>query len=672
MKSFATFCWVASLWLGLLACKSGDSQQASTDPLEFSLARAGDNADQIRKVLSHYQTKPQDSLKYQAAVLLISNIEHKRHYVGDNLKTFDAAIARLGHLPSDSFKVACQEAIGQYSPEQEAEAVYDLSTISADFLIEHIDLAFEAWQKAPWHSQVSFEAFCEFILPYKNYSEYPERWRKPLLQRYGYLRQQPNANMMQASIELNNELQKWFFYDESLNNYPGRLSASMLQAVKHGNCNDMAGMGTYANRAIGIPVSIDFTPQWGNISSGHYWNALILSDTSSIPFMATETSPGKYDFFERNESKVAKAYRQMLSRQASSFAAKARARGIKQLPPNLRQEKILDVTTLYTQTHTVNVPVKVPDGTAVYLSLFAGNTWEPIAGTFAQNKQARFEAIGNNILYLPVLYNDNGNVEPAGSAFVITTHNDVVPLRPKSTTQRVLLTRKAPFKREYMKWSLGQYLYKGRFEGANRADFSDAEVLYRIPEPYIRYGYIETGGTPDFRDQLDWSTLWLEAPAASPKAFRYVRLISDHDPTNPLKVGEIRCWGALSNQALKGKPIGNVANPEWAFDGMPGRSVVGTKPNKTGQWVGLDLGSPTRIRKFDYITASDNSQVISGQLYELFYWDGKWISLGKKQTTHNEIVFENAPVGVLFKLSCLSKAGAERPFTYENGKQVWW
>ena len=58
-------------------------------------------------------------------------------------------------------------------------------------------------------------------------------------------------------------------------------------------------------------------------------------------------------------------------------------------------------------------------------------------------------------------------------------------------------------------------------------------------------------------------------------------------------------------------------------------------------------------------------------MYELFYWEGKWISLGKQVAEDYEILYDEVPEGALLWLCNLSTGREERPFLYKNGKQVW-
>ena len=60
------------------------------------------------------------------------------------------------------------------------------------------------------------------------------------------------------------------------------------------------------------------------------------------------------------------------------------------------------------------------------------------------------------------------------------------------------------------------------------------------------------------------------------------------------------------------------------------------------------------------------------ELYELFYWDKKWISLGRQYGKENRLAFYNIPQNALFRIHNHTRGKEHRPFTYEEGKQVWW
>ena len=67
-----------------------------------------------------------------------------------------------------------------------------------------------------------------------------------------------------------------------------------------------------------------------------------------------------------------------------------------------------------------------------------------------------------------------------------------------------------------------------------------------------------------------------------------------------------------------------------------------------------------------------SNRIFPGQLYELFYWDNQWISLGEQEAQDTLLEYHNAPVNALFWIRNLDEGVQERIFTYENGKQIWY
>lgn len=124
-------------------------------PLKLALTMAGDNRKELQQVLGHYED---DSLKHKAACFLIENM-----------------------IGKGTIRYLLQESDSCYI-RQEPEP--DLTCITADYLIENIDLAFEVWQKYSWCKQLSFGEFCRNILPYRLKQEPLDRWRSYYYMRY--------------------------------------------------------------------------------------------------------------------------------------------------------------------------------------------------------------------------------------------------------------------------------------------------------------------------------------------------------------------------------------------------------------------------------------------------------------------------------------------------------
>ena len=82
-------------------------------------------------------------------------------------------------------------------------------------------------------------------------------------------------------------------------------------------------------------------------------------------------------------------------------------------------------------------------------------------------------------------------------------------------------------------------------------------------------------------------------------------------------------------------------------------------------------------RKYPYYGSNnaiihDSNEICVDNEYELFYWNMKWISLGRKLAVDNKLHYDDVPKGALLWLKNHTQGKEERIFTYEDGKQVWW
>ena len=91
---------------------------------------------------------------------------------------------------------------------EKKEIVYDLKTITADFLIKQIDYSFKAWHEKPWAKKLSFEQFCEYVLPYRGSNEPMENWREFFWEKYKGLEKKMTdpSDAIQAAKLINDEV----------------------------------------------------------------------------------------------------------------------------------------------------------------------------------------------------------------------------------------------------------------------------------------------------------------------------------------------------------------------------------------------------------------------------------------------------------------------------------
>lgn len=154
--------------------------------LEETLSQAGSNRDELFRVLAHYE-KEGDSLKLRAAQFLLENMAGKAYATGrvvDEYCAFMDSVFRTGHKSEEELPSIYEqyEKQARYLKEEPVLAL-DARTLTADYLIRNIDEAFAVWDR-PWNRHLSFNEFCEWILPYRVSGEVPEEWRALYRERF--------------------------------------------------------------------------------------------------------------------------------------------------------------------------------------------------------------------------------------------------------------------------------------------------------------------------------------------------------------------------------------------------------------------------------------------------------------------------------------------------------
>ncbi len=643
----------------------------SHDPLEKNLVFAGNNREELEKVIAHFK-QDSDSLKLKAAILLLSNMDDKFHYSGEWLRQADSLFFnRAGGLGEEGLQLlrdSVYDLIGK-PDHSDIRKINDLQYLSSSFLIQNLEDAFASWQNAPWKNSVSFDAFCNFILPYKAYNEYPEDWRTLLRARYDYILEDPNIpkTMEDICCALVDEEKKWLKFSEEPRGYPGALSISSILKLKKGSCVEWSGFGAEAARAFGIPVAIDYVPQYGNRFTTHKWNALILSDTTFLSFLGAESRPGDHAPIREGETKFAKVFRWQLSPNPESFALRARKAGISKIPAYLEDPRIRDVTAFYTKVSDLRFEVNGSPGRPMYLCVFKNWDWEAIAGGFIDQGTVRFPQMGRALLYMPMYY-DGGRYQAAGPPIGLMADNQIKVYQAGEEGD-MILKRKYPFKRTE-EWLRERSLQDARFEGDNDPEFTNPTLLYYVLRNIRPYRGARVNNLA-IKDQWPYDSLWREVQVRHRDSFQYLRLVFRKG--NEFRLGEIEFYTQGIARPLKGKYLGNIPQASLAFDGFPGKCIKLPKDTSHSRWVGLDLGQKTVLEKIRFIPADDDNFIEAGNTYELFYWKNKWISAGKKIAISDVLEYKKVPQGGVYLLRCWGCNNLEeRPFTYEKGKPVWW
>ena len=165
-------------------------------------------------------------------------------------------------------------------------------------------------------------------------------------------------------------------------------------------------------------------------------------------------------------------------------------------------------------------------------------------------------------------------------------------------------------------------------------------------------------------------------------------------------------WGKVKNDSVIFKNMGrDIVYLPMIFTGREYKAIANpfclTKDGIVKPIVSYK-GRAQSIKLFDKYpprltgNADTTNTIQKADVYELFYWDSKWISLGKKTASDTKrdlemvgfdfkkklflentqgrdfLFYKSVPVGTLFMLHDCSQGKEERIFTIENGEQIWW
>jgi hypothetical protein len=378
------------------------------------LSMAKDNRIELEKVLKHYSHNPADSLKLWAAEFLILNMPGKYSEYYDAPWEDIASVCYLLTRASNREKLLSDFHLGTPIVQE------DLCYITAEYLINNIEMAFQSWQTAPWGKHVSFDIFCEEILPYRIATEPLENWREQVLASfadvYRSLLDSPDMTAIRACRKVNEKL-PGFIYGR----YFPSMSYRQLMASTRGSQERQATLAIFVMRAMGIPVTLEvmLQPSFNNRCA---WNIVCDSAGKHIPFVATKHPPGRW--IPCNDWVMAQVLRHTFRRQAHSANIPS------DIPYSL--DNLIDVTSEYCKMTDIDIAIlpeaELADRPPEYACLCIANSsleWMPACWGQYHNGTYHFASLGVNMLYLPVIYK-NGKQTPFNQPFFLTDNNRVI------------------------------------------------------------------------------------------------------------------------------------------------------------------------------------------------------------------------------------------------------
>lgn len=525
--------------------------------------------------------------------------------------------------------------------------VNDIDVVKADSLSASLEYSFRLRENSSYLKEYSFDQFLEYILPYRIAHEPLEYYWKWDCARHFYSSSPDSireaADHINSLIRLN--LSSDFYTD---------LPKSYTDIIrdKYGKCDDRTILLVMALRSAGIPAAYEFVPCWGSLNIGHSFATVIMPDGSTYPLNHFDDTPEESFLFR----KTPKVYRRMYSIQQNIQDREA-------APDLFCNSDILDVTGDH-QIGTCTYRLNNKSEGMTYLSVFSPNGWKPVAasvdGTFPHvgtgslfNKTESAESLdlGRGILYLPSFWK-NGVVLPAQNPVVISDDSICEIKADISISERVILRRKFPLNIRIVNFA--KLMLYGVFEGANKKDFSDAVELFKIVN------------IPESKMQ--------QVQIVSDKPYRYIRY---RRPKGTFSIAEFKLYDK-NGACLSFAPM----LPEGMDSGTSMKNIFDSDPLTYYQinagigvdiWAGADLRKSISLGSIVFAPRNDDNAVAVNNRYELFYWNNnKWSSLGQTIADSDSLIYENVPKGALLWLRNLTKGREERPFTYEDGKQIWW
>lgn len=632
--------------------------------LETVLQVAGENRQELEKVLHYYRINLADSLKYKAVCFLIENIPFYTYSDGEQLENYKSYYTWLKKSKGKTPQQVVDSIKKIYGPMKEPSKKRDIMEIDSAYLCHNIDWAFKVWQEQPWGKNISFETFCEYILPYRIGDEPLSYWRETYYEKYNSLldslRMSDSLDIEDPVVAANyliSKLPDKSYYYTSVTPYPfGHIGPEYVQYLS-GTCREVTDFAVYLFRALGIPCAIDFVPARSYINAGHFWLTTWNKDGEEyMTDFPQKLRPVRKNWWYRWDDS-SKVYRYTFSVNRGLYEQMAKYG--EEVYPFWRLPKFTDVTYGYGYNFKKELVIPLDkqyktkrNGKIAYLCVSARDRWTPVDWTVYDAGHLAFQYVRKGSFMRIATY-ENGELCFLTDPFYADKQNDEIHYFPVGKErQDVVLYAKCNIEIENR---FRNKMIGGVFEGSNHPDFLEKDTLFIIQ------------GKPN--------RLNTTVKSWSDKEYRYLRYFG------PAKgfcnISEVAFYEKNDTIALSGKIIGTPGCSQHdgtheytnVFDGKTWTSFDYHQP--TGGWAGLDLGRKVRVDRIVYTPRNRDNYVRPDDLYELFYCDRDWKSAGKIKATADSLVFRDIPVNTLLLLRNHTRGLDERIFIYENGSQLW-
>jgi len=590
-----------------------------------------------KNVIHHYKKEDCNQEKEQAALFLFEYMDSKCSYY-DSM-TDDAISILYDSIKQSKYVLEKKDKVRiliENSPKsRDVKFVKDVSVIKSSDLIRHIDITYGAWKKLSNVSGASYQDYCDYILPYRvgyekyevdntvKFSEEYHQFRDNLLDVDSFI---PAMSGFLKSLD--------FKYCPSLNKYyPNIFSPKQIdQARITPRCNDRVVYLTLVFRALGIPATYDYVPQWGNHHcSGHSWLAIKWQGK----WYAFDSYNGLYLNKKYRYESIPKVFRRKYS--------------------SIENNKSVDVTNKYLDVVHINIKIDTVSGFKDYIPAIAVfnkfKGYKIVDRGIRKGSDLVFKNLGRRVCYFIGGVKDK-RFQPLINPIFIDSCGMIKYLNPNyNKLDTRCLCRKYPLTtrlyRKKTEWA--KSLSGSWFEGSND-NFKTRDILFKI------------GNYNSYKEEY--------FKIRSKRPYKAIRMCC----VSRNEIASLKFFDKKHN-ILKGHILHNLGEdvkPEDIFDddmltwigiGVPDSAVV---------FVGYGFDKLQYISEIAIQTRNDGNQIVVGDNYQLLFYDNGWKDLGCKTAVKQEVVFDNVPSGGLYWLKNLTEGNEEIPFMFDGkGNQYW-
>lgn len=645
--------FIALGFFGLSAQTNSDYPES----VNLALTKEVNNKRVLIKVLEHFNNNANDTLKFKAACSLISNIPF--HSFKNNYEDYNDLIDFLEAESSKQYKEGVEsKKIRDHTRktfESASESVYkanigkkhalirDIDVLSSDFLIENIELAFEAHDKLPKKYQSNFEDFVKYVLPYRAIGEPLEfTKRKEFYEKYSWVYDSLKVKPLEKIIEkIYNDL-NLDGGQSLLRRLNGLLSLSQIEKLHFGRCDDIVNYFVMLFRSLGFAAGEDYITHWGNFyhSSGHAWVFLKIKE-KTIPIQVSVDS--------YSNSTAKKIF------EVGSMPKIFRYNFIKIDEESLEILPRQDVTSIYRLTSNVNVKNDFEPNLNKNFKLCVYDNkrqWAIVDDNYVyKNGIVSFNTLGRGVLYSIAVIEGN-TFKLINHPFYLDFKGRQIILDNQGTINKIsLVTRKYPpyFPHINVKIDRLKTLNYCKIQGSNILENKDFIDIYKIENfcssQRIKFYFNEK------------------------QKFKYYRLFSDNDVTIQL--------AGFNLLDESGEPF-DYLDP--AYNGLETSDrllkVLDDNPLTYVEYKNINItfeipnGKP--VSGFEIQARNDDNHINIGEEYEMLVYYKGWKSIRKEIAKDTVLKYTDLPKNGLYLLKNLTKGKEENVFSFDDkGNQFW-